>query len=261
MAPSLFKIHRHPKVIAHRGNSAQAPENTFIAFRQAIKLQVDFLECDVQLSKDSMPVVIHDGTFHRITNNFTHHSIDELDLEEIRQIDAGSWFDAKFSEERILTLKELLCLPRGKIGLMLDIKEETVSECGLAKVVGDIIVSCMPFMHQYGPVLVGSLNPQTLLCLKAYLPEQQFIPIIGNLDHWDDFRSIDAMHYAIKDHFITSELINLVHRDGAEIWAWTVDDKSRAAELIELGIDGLITNHPKKMMALHERRLDLFSTK
>jgi len=252
MPISLFKKHRHPKVIAHRGNSAQSPENTYIAFRQAIKLHVDFLECDVQLSKDGVPVVIHDGTFHRITHNLSPFQINELDLEDIKMIDAGSWFDKKFSDQRVLTLEELLCLPKGDIGVMLDIKEETVTECGLAKIVGDTLKATQPVIQHFGPVLVGSLNPNTLLCLKGYLPEQKFIPIIDDLKYLDDFRSLGAKHYALSRALTNPELVEDLQTEGAEVWVWTIDDKTNAVKLIEMGVDGLITNQPKKMMALHE---------
>jgi glycerophosphoryl diester phosphodiesterase len=252
MFASLFKNHRHPKVIAHRGNSAQAPENTYIAFKQAIRMRVDYLECDVQLSKDGVPLVIHDGTFHRITNNNTPHSVNALDLEDIKHIDAGSWFDKKFSNQRILTLEELLGLPKGKIGMMLDIKEETVSESGLAQKVGDIILAAKPMFKFFGQVLIGSLNPNTLLCLKAYLPEQKFIPIIAKLELLNEFRSLRAKYYAINRLLASAELIDELHREGAEVWTWTVDDKQEAIDLVAKGIDGLITNQPKKLMTLHE---------
>ncbi len=252
MPHSVFKEHRHPQVIAHRGNSSQFPENTYLAFREALQIGVDYLECDVQLSKDAVPVVIHDGTFHRITKDRSPHSVNELDLEQIKAIDAGSWFDPRFADQRILTLSEFLSMPKGKTGVMLDLKEETISECGLAKIVGDAIVQSKHTIPHIGPILVGSLNPGTLLCLKAYLPEQQFIPIVGNLDHWNDFRSLRAKHYAVSEALVTREIVDELHHEGAEVWVWTVDDKTSAIHLIEMGIDGLITNHPKKMMALHE---------
>lgn len=252
MSHSPFKEHPHPKVIAHRGNSSQAPENTYTSFREAIQLQVDYLECDVQLSRDGVPVVIHDGTFHRITNNHTQHFVNELDLEDIKKIDAGSWFDSKFSDQRIMTLEEFLFIPKGNIGVMLDIKEETISEHGLAKIVGDTILSAKRSLPSLAPVLVGSLNPNTLKWLKDHMPEQDFIPIVGNLEHWSEFESLRAKHYAIRESLVTAELVAELHREGAEVFVWTVDDKTTAIRLIEMGVDGLITNHPKKMMTLHE---------
>lgn len=251
MHQSVFKDHHHTLIIAHRGNSSQFPENSYLAFWEAIQIGVDFLECDVQLSKDAVPVVIHDSTFHRITKNLSSHSVNELDLEQIKTIDAGSWFDPRFSDQRILTLKEFFAMPKGKTGMMLDLKAETISECGLAKIVGDTIVSCAHLYPHIGPILVGSLNPNTLLCLEAYLPEQLFIPIVESFENWKDFRAFRAANYAISEALITKEIIEELNGEGRKVWAWTVDDKNSAVRLIEMGVRGLITNHPKKMMALH----------
>lgn len=235
------------KVIAHRGNSSQAPENTLEAFRQAITIPVDFLECDIQLSKDNTPVVIHDSTFHRITGAKSKEEVDQLNFDQIKTIDAGSWFDEKYHNERISTLEEFLTLPKNKIGMMIEIKAETVTECGLAKIVGDVIKKT----HVSSQVLIGSLNPDILLCLEGYLPEQQFIPIVDHWSKYKKFREIPAKHYALYDPLATKKRIAELHERGCEVWAWTVNDKQRALKLMDRGIDGIITNMPKKMMSIH----------
>src|ERR1700733_7683261 len=165
---SFSTTHHHlVKIIAHRGNSAQAPENTRISFQEAIHLQVDFLEGDIQFSRDKVPVVIHDGTFHRITRNGTKHAVNELDLKEIKKIDAGSWFNIGFAEERILTLEELLCLPKGNVGVMIDVKEETFADREMAKILRDVLHSVGEKRLGHGPILLGSLNPHLLLSLET----------------------------------------------------------------------------------------------
>ena len=245
---------KHPKVIAHRGNSHQAPENTYIAFRQAINLHVDFIECDVQISKDGVPVIIHDSTFHRISKSHTYHPINALDLEDIKTIDAGSWFDPKFSDQRILTLEELLCMPKGKVGVMIEIKKETFAACDLmGNIISDVLNFVEPITQQYGPVLVGSLSPSVLLCLKPFLQNHPFIPIIKEMSRLEEFRPLKAKHYALHYSVARRKIINRLHEEGAEVWVWTVDDKPRAKRLMDRGVDGLITNHPKKMMHLHSR--------
>lgn len=242
--------YKKPKLIAHRGNSSQAPENTLAAFIQAIRIPVDFIECDVQLSKEGVPVVIHDGTLKRITRDHNLQKVDELTLEEIKQIDAGSWFDADFSNQRIITLEELLRLPRRQIGIMLEVKEETFLACSMGKQVGDVIKKMAPYQGKSGPILVGSLSPNVLLCLEAYMPQQPLIPIVRDLKDLEDFSSLHAKHYAFKYSLLTKELIESFHEEGVEVWAWTIDDKDTAYELTEMGLDGIITNQPKKMVSL-----------
>lgn len=246
----MDKPSNKPKLIAHRGNSSQAPENTLAAFIQAIRIPVDFLECDVQLSKEGIPVVTHDGTLKRITIDHDSSKINELTLEEIKKIDAGSWFGNSFSNQRIITLEELLRLPRGKIGIMLEVKEETFLACSMGKHVGDVIKKMAPHQIKSGPILVGSLSPNVLLCLEAYMPQQPLIPIVRDLSDLDEFSSLHAKHYAFKHSLLTEELIESFHKEGIEVWAWTIDDKDTAYELIGKGLDGIITNQPKKMVGL-----------
>jgi glycerophosphoryl diester phosphodiesterase len=248
---SFSSSHRHSvKIIAHRGNSAQAPENTRVSFQEAINLQVDFLEGDVQFSRDKVPLVIHDGTFHRITKNSTKHRVNELDLIEIQKIDAGSWFNIRFAEERILTLEELLCLPKTNVGVMLDIKEETFTDREMAKILRDVLHSVGEKRLGHGSILLGSLNPHLMLSLETFLPGQTFIPIVKTFAALKKFRYINAQYYALHYSLANPNLISQLHEEGYQVWVWTVDDKSLAKKLIDRGVDGIITNHPKKMMGL-----------
>ncbi len=173
------------KVIAHRGNSAHAPENTLIAFKQAIEFKVNFLECDVQLTKDNVPVVMHDKTFHRITAERRRHEVNRMTLEEITNIDAGSWFNEKFSDQRILTLKEFLTLPKGPIGMMLDIKKETVTECDLANVVGDVIkkVKTPGSITQTVLILISFFVSRPIFLNSRSFLLSQVSPCSMNLNH------------------------------------------------------------------------------
>src|SRR2546429_348487 len=93
-------------VIAHRGASGHAPENTMAAFRKAVAQGATFIETDLQLSRDAHFVAIHDGTVNRTTNG--RGSVHDLTLVELRELDAGSWFGSEFSGERIPTLEEIL---------------------------------------------------------------------------------------------------------------------------------------------------------
>lgn len=238
-----------PKLIAHRGNSSQAPENTPIAFKEAIRIPVDFLECDVQLSKEGIPVVVHDATVCRITEQRVPTPINEMTIEEIKKIDAGSWFGSAYGDQKILTLEEFLFIPRGRIGVMLEVKEETFAVCSMGKNVGDVLKKVEPQLKKYGPVLVGSLYPNVLLCLHAYLPEQPLIPIVKDLEDLEIFRTLQPTHYAFKYDLLTQNLIDELHSEEAKVWTWTVDDKDTAYKLVQMGVDGLITNHPKKMVS------------
>ncbi|MEE8523355.1 MAG: glycerophosphodiester phosphodiesterase family protein, partial [Thermoanaerobaculia bacterium] len=114
-----------PRVIAHRGFSGVAPENTLVAIRKAIDVGADMAEIDVLLSRDRHVVVIHDDTLDRTTDG--KGPVEDLSLEELRRLDAGSWFSAEFAGERMPTLAEVLDLVRGRILLNVEIKSEAVT--------------------------------------------------------------------------------------------------------------------------------------
>jgi glycerophosphoryl diester phosphodiesterase len=107
-------------VIAHRGASAYAPENTLASFSKAIELKADWLELDVQLTKDGQVVVIHDGDLERVAG--IKKRVDEMTLEEIRRVDVGSRFSKEFAGERIPTLDAVLSLAKNRVGVYIELK-------------------------------------------------------------------------------------------------------------------------------------------
>src|SRR2546425_868141 len=119
-SPTTPLPHR-PLRVAHRGASARAPENKLAAFREAIRLEADAIELDVQLSADGVPMVIHDDTVDRTTNG--HGTVATIASRDLRRLDAGAWFSSRFRGERIPTLEEALECARGRCGLNIEIKE------------------------------------------------------------------------------------------------------------------------------------------
>ena len=113
----------HVWVVAHRGASGHAPENTLAAFRRAVELGARFIETDLQLSRDARFVAIHDDTLDRTTTG--RGAVKDFTLPELRELDAGSWFAPKFAGERIPTLKEVLEFARkADVALFLEVKAE-----------------------------------------------------------------------------------------------------------------------------------------
>src|SRR5690554_5799160 len=112
-------------VIAHRGASAFYPENTMFAFKAAHEMGAAMIELDITLSKDGIPVIIHDEKLNRTTNG--KGKVSDFTLEELKKLDAGSWFHPKFSEEKIPTLEEVLEFAQNRIALNIEIKPEAVS--------------------------------------------------------------------------------------------------------------------------------------
>ena len=120
VVPSPWKGKYPALVIAHRGFSSQAPENTLVAFRKAVELGCDMIELDIQFSKDKEVVVIHDDTLERTTNG--KERLIDFTLADIKKLDAGSWVGPQFSGEKVPTLKEVLQQSKGKIPVNIEIK-------------------------------------------------------------------------------------------------------------------------------------------
>lgn len=136
--PYLYRNQNAPHiVIAHRGASHYHPENTLSAFSNAISMKADMLELDVSLSKDGVPVVIHDNTLDRTTDG--SGMVNNYDLSELKKLDAGKWFDPAYEGETIPTLEEVLKMSRGKIALNIEFKPLEKGEYPDIKVVPTVL--------------------------------------------------------------------------------------------------------------------------
>lgn len=236
------------KIIAHRGNSSGSPENTKAAFEQAMSFGVDFLECDVQMTKDDVPIIIHDDCFSRVTEKKNLKKINEMDYSEIKKIDLGSWFDKKFSSETILTLEEFLCLTNGKVGVMLDLKEETILNKKQVIKIGCLVKKYCNNSNNQSKILVGSLKSEILHVLKEMIPEEQLLPIVEFERHFDEFKYLQVKTYALYYPLVKKNIVDDLHARGIDVWAWVVDDALSAKKLIANGVNGLITNAPQLLL-------------
>ena len=245
-------LHSSFKVIAHRGNSSQAPENTYASFLQAIELNVEYIECDVQLTKDLIPVIMHDPTTHGILPNNEVLNISALNWEDLRKLDAGSWYDKRFSGQRILSMEEFLLIPRGKVGAMIEIKDDTFKEKWMAKIVAEQMQRLSLHSEQYGPIILGSLNPTLINWLQEDLPDQDFIAIVDQVEDLEKFLQTRSKYFGLRYALATRELIQFLRSKGKEVWTWTVDDAEIAKKLVEDGVQGIISNQPKKMQLLQK---------
>lgn len=243
----LFLCSHEVAIIAHRGNSSEAPENTLPAFRSAAEIGVSFLECDVHLSKEEIPVIIHDHLLFRTTDNPNPIAIDDLSLEQIKALDVGLWFHESFRGQEVLTLSELLDSPLNEANLMLEVKEGSAPEARLAEAVVDDLLR-----HSEKPpnrnIIVGSLSPEVLKHVKELAPRQPTIAIIGNIENIHQYPDPDI--YALNNNVISEALIKEIHQEGKKVWIWTVDEPEEMIRLINMDVDGIITNKPRLLKEL-----------
>lgn len=237
--------------IAHRGASGKghSPENTIAAFREAINIGADCVECDVHCTKDGQVVVMHDSTLNRTTNK--KGTIAEMTLEEVKQADAGSWFSSLFTGERVPTLGELLELTKGKVINVIEIKpnnitKRVIEEVEKANAVNEVI------LQSFYPEAVKAafeINPKIprALLLSGQL---QVMRISSIMDLIYQTTQVGASTLNLPYKIITQNLIKESHKRGMNVWAWTVDDESDMKSLINIGIDGITSNYPERLIPL-----------
>jgi len=237
-----------PAVIAHRGASTGAPENTLAAFRGALELGVDAVELDVHLSADGVPVVIHESLLDRTTDG--RGLVKDYPLEALRRLDAGRWFNERFAGERIPTLTEALEVLR-PVRTIVEIKNGPVYYPGIAAKVAETVRAVG---HQ--AVTVSSFDHPVLLEVRDVAPDLPTAALfMGRFTDplWlarESGASILHPYWA----WITSDLVEAAHAAGLRVETWTVDEPHHARFVIDLGVDGIITNYPDRLRAVLAQR-------
>jgi glycerophosphoryl diester phosphodiesterase len=222
-----------PKIYAHRGASADAPENTLAAFDLAVTQNANGIELDVTLSKDGVVVVIHDDTVDRTTNG--QGRVRDLTLAELQALDAGQG-------ERIPTLEEVF----RHIGRRLSINVELKTGSGLSSALTERVAQLVSAYHLEESVLISSFSPINLRKFHKHLPGVEIgllvLPHMAKKWFWGWFHH-DALHPYYSD--VDQSLVEAVHRKNREINVWTVDDPDEILRLAALNVDGIITNRPQ----------------
>jgi glycerophosphoryl diester phosphodiesterase len=236
----------HPVLtLAHRGASGYAPENTIVAFDKAVKMNADFLEMDVQQSKDGQLVIIHDTTVDRTTDGFG--PVKDLTFAQLRALDAGSWFSPEFADVRIPTLTEVLDRYQGKIGMLIEIKSPSRYP-GIERKVANELKKRKMHLSKNRKVIVQSFDHASVRRFHRLLPA---IPAGVLTDRAQDVTTDKLKEYAVYAdyvnpslHLITKPLVNNIHSLDMKLFAWTVRDAKFVEPLIEKGVDGIITDYP-----------------
>lgn len=230
-----------PKVTAHRGSSRSAPENTLSALQQAIRDGADYAEIDVQTTADGRVVLLHDADFMRVAGD--PRRLEELTLEEGQSLDVGRWFSDAFAGERLATLEEAIEVCRGQLRLNVELKYNR-PDPELATRVGEILRR-ESFTDQ---CIVMSLDWAPLDAFREAFPE---VPIglivfrsLGQLE------STTADGYSMNAARISPSRVRAIQRLGAEVHVWTVNSPRLALNMIENGVDNLITDVPAEMRLL-----------
>jgi glycerophosphoryl diester phosphodiesterase len=222
-------------ILAHRGASLQAPENTLAAFRAARAVGADGIELDVHLSADGVPVVIHDETLERTTDG--RGRVDERTLIQLQQLDAGSWFDPAFAGEPLPTLEQVLDWAGDRLRLNVEIKAAAAGRAVLDLLAG----------FPRARVLVSSFDHALLAALHEREPRLP-LGFLVDTPFWRRALARAAACRAASLHprvdLVSRPLLTACRRAGQAVYPWTVDAPEPARRLRSLGVAGLFTNDP-----------------
>lgn len=247
-----------PIVVAHRGASAYAPENTLAAVDRAARMGVSWVENDVQRTRDGRLVVIHDATLARTTNveqvfpGRAPWNVKDFTAREIARLDAGSWFDARFRGARVPTLEQYLNrVTRNGQKLVLEIKNPQLYpgiEQQVLKVLGDR--GWLGSSHVRSRLVVQSFSTDTVRTVHRLRPSVRtaFLgkPAVSELARYAAFADqINASHTTISAGYVAAvQSFEGPHGKPLQMLTWTVNDAAGARRVAGLGVDGIITNKP-----------------
>ena len=222
-------------IIAHRGSSAVAPENTLAAFRLAAEQRTDLVELDVQESSDGQVLVAHDADLMKVSGNPA--SIWDTDAATLRAIDIGTYKDPRYAAERVPTLAEALAICKGHCKVLVELKSY-----GHNQQLEERVVQIVEAAGMVNECEFMSLDHDMVRKMKELRPSWRVGILVakamGDLTEWNaDFLAVEA-------RMATRRFIRRAHRAGQDVYIWTANDPAWMLVGLTRGVDGLITDHP-----------------
>jgi len=235
-------------IIAHRGASANTPENTLAAFRLAAEQGTDMVELDVQESADSQIVVAHDADLMKVSGNPIH--IWQGDTATLRAIDIGSYVDPRFAAERVPTLAEALAVCKGRCRVLVELKSYGHNQRLVERVAAIVEAAGMQNDCEY-----MSLDHDMVRSMKALRPSWRVGVLVAKA--MGDLTELKADFLAVEARMASRRFIRRAHRAGQDVYAWTLNDPAWMLVGLSRGVDGLITDKPDVARKVIELRADM----
>jgi glycerophosphoryl diester phosphodiesterase len=230
-------------IVAHRGGTFDVPENTFTAFNYSLELGVDIVEIDLRTSKDEKLFVLHDKTLDRTTSGTGHASC--LALEELKRLDAGSWFDTTYAREKIPSFQEVLQWSADKdIRLLLDLKESNKEFA--RRVAGDII--------NHGTkegIILGVRSPEQARMFLSLLPAVERLAFMSSPDQIEDFsrEGVEVMRLWLSWLEKDPSLADKVRKTGAKLMInGSLGGIEETRMVLNFQPDWILTDHPAQLI-------------
>ena len=234
-----------PWTIAHRGYRQRYPENTLAAFQAAMAAGAQMIELDVMLSRDRRPVVVHDDTLERTTNGTG--AVKDFTLEELKKLDAGSWFEPRFADQRLPELSEVLALAGGRTRVNIEIKAQAYESGHPPDAIENQVVAMVRKMNLQDCALISSFEIDFL----AQIAAMEDPPAIALISHTPASKRIVDICAHLKvfswhpDHrIVTQRQVDRMHGVGLKVFAYNVDTLEDYGKMMDMGVEGVITDDP-----------------
>ena len=245
---SQLEIEDNTLIIAHRGASADAPENTLAAMELAIKDGADWVEIDVQETRDGEVVVIHDSDLKKIGGSTLR--VFDASLAELQSVDIGSWKDPSFSDERVPTLQQLLAFCKDRINVVIELKyygQEKQLEASVAR-----IVEAVGMQDQ---IVLMSLSYPGAQKMKTIRPGWQ-VGLLSSVAVGDITR-MNVDFFAVNATLASRSFIKRAHRRERKVMVWTINDPISISAMMSKGVYGIITDKPGLASRIRQERSEL----
>ena len=222
-------------IIAHRGASGAAPENTLAAFERAIEDRADWIELDVQENADGTVIVAHDSDFMKLARN--RLKVWDATDKQLQDVDIGSWFDPKFSDQRVPTLRQALDLAKGNIGVVIELKYYRHDQSLESRVVDVVEETGMA-----SNVKIMSLKLAGLRKSIALRPEWPHGLL--NTTSIGDLTRLEVNFLALNARAASYAMIRNAHKKGMKVYVWIINDSIQMSVMMSWGADSIITDEP-----------------
>ena len=237
------------RVIAHRGFSGRAPENTLSAFGKAIEAGADMIELDVRESKDGELVVIHESDLSRTTNGSGR--VGNLTAVALKRLDAGASFSAEFAGERIPTLSQVFDMVRGKILLNVEIKTDVVT----LEIVTEKVLALIHRCEMRDQVILSSFDPRALSHSRKIDREVKTASLYNEQLHRgrslvEIMEQVGSVAFNLRHDQVNVDIVAMYHEHGRPIAVYTVNRPAQMRTLLDLKVDALFTDRPDLMIGL-----------
>lgn len=241
-----------PPIIGHRGACGLAPENTMVAFSKAATSGIRWVEFDIVADKFGEPIVFHDEVLNRTTNG--NGFIADFPYQLLQTLDAGSWFDVFYADEKIPTLKQVLpFLAESKVNANIEIKAMGKNPSHFIR---NLLAMVAPF-YRVIDILFSSFTLQTLELLREF-DKHIWIGLLQ--DEWDpayltNISRLNCVSAHLNYEVLTSERVSIIKSNQIKLLSYTINDLALAKKMFALGVDAIFTDFPNKMMAYDDDRL------